>query len=113
SLDAMRKMSQDMSGGMESMNIKPDAIDVMVLGPDAALVTSPFHMSVKPRGKPVYQTQGVWTGVVARRGGRWQTVSTHESVLHPDQMMAALTPAPAKKSAPSKGTPKRGPAKKK
>ena len=113
SLDAMKKMSQDMSGGMESMNIKTDAIDVMVVGPDAAVVTSPFHMSAKPKGKPVYQTQGVWSGVVMRRGGRWQIVSVHESVMHPDQMMAAMTPAPVKKAAPSKGMPKKGTRKKK
>ncbi|MBI4502592.1 MAG: nuclear transport factor 2 family protein [Gemmatimonadetes bacterium] len=95
-LDAMKKMSQDMSGAMEAMTIKPDAVDVMVVGPDAAVVTSPFHMTVKVKGKPAYDGVGVWTGVLERRGGKWMIVSTHESVQHADQMMVALTPPPAK-----------------
>ncbi len=116
-LDAMNKMSDAMQGSMESMNIAPDAVDVMVVGPDAAVVTSPFHMTAKVKGKPEYKAQGVWSAVVARRGGKWMIVSTHESVQHADQMMAAMTPAPVKaaKKAPAKAAPKaaaKAPAKK-
>jgi hypothetical protein len=98
-VDAMKKMSADMGPAMESMHIALDAVDDVVLGPDAVLITSPFHMTAKVRGKPEWKGQGVWSGVFQRNGGKWEIISTHESVQHPDQMMAAMTPVPAKKGA--------------
>ena len=95
-VDAMKKMSADMGPAMESMKITPDAVDAIVLGPDAVMINSPFHLTAKVKGKPAYTAQGVWSGVFAREGGKWTLVSTHESVQHADAMMAAMTPAPVK-----------------
>src|SRR5262249_16825341 len=84
-----------------------DAADAMVLGPDAVMITSPYHIAAKAKGKPEYKGQGVWTGVFQRRGGKWTVVETHMSDQHADAMMAALTPAPTKGAkAPAKTPPK-------
>jgi len=112
-VDAMKKMSADMAPAMEAMKITPDAVDAIVLGPDAVLINSPFHMMAQVKGKPAYNAQGVWTGVFQRDGGKWMLVSTHESVQHAYAMMAALTPAPSKGGkTPAKGTAGKAPAKK-
>src|SRR5690348_14172600 len=60
-VDAMKKMSADMGPAMESMKITPDAVDAIVLGPDAVMINSPFHMTAKVKGKPAYTGQGVWS----------------------------------------------------
>jgi hypothetical protein len=96
SLDAMKKMSADMAPSMEKMHIDVKSADPIVLGPDAVMINSPFNMTMKMKGKPEYKTEGVWTGVFHRENGKWEIVSTHESVQHADAMMAAMMPAPAK-----------------
>jgi uncharacterized protein (TIGR02246 family) len=96
SLDAMKKMSADMMPNIEKFRIDIDATDAIVLGPDAVLINSPFHMTMKPKGKSEYTGQGVWTGIFQRKDGKWELVATHESVQHADAMMAAMMPAPAK-----------------
>jgi uncharacterized protein (TIGR02246 family) len=93
-LDAMKKMSAEMMPMMEKFRIDIDATDVLVLGPDAAVLHSPFHMTMKTKGRPEYTGQGVWTGIFQRNTGKWELVSTHESFQHADAMMAATMPAP-------------------
>src|SRR5438093_188868 len=48
-LDAagMQKMNDDMSAMMAGMQIKPAKTDVIVLGPDAAVVNSPYDLTMK------------------------------------------------------------------
>ena len=80
-VDAMKKMSADMGPAMESMHIALDAVDDVVLGPDAVLITSPFHMTAKVKGKPEWKGQGVFNmeqldpdpflADVAKRGLPW------------------------------------------
>jgi ketosteroid isomerase-like protein len=96
SLDEMKKMSEGMAPSMEKMHIDIKSTDAIVLGPDAVLINSPFNMTMKMKGKPEYKAAGVWTGIFHRENGKWEIVSTHESVQHADAMMAAMMPAPTK-----------------
>ena len=96
----MAKMNQDMAGSMQGMQIKPTKTDVIVLGPDAAVVNSSYSMTMKsPAGKDI-TANGVWTGVVQRQAGVWHVVSTHMSDVNAEDMMKAMmAPAPKGKAA--------------
>lgn len=102
----MQKMNQDMMGMMESMQIKPEKTDVMVLGPDAAVVNSPFTMVVKTKAGKEVSGKGVWTGVIERQAGAWRVVSTHESDVDAQDMMKAMMAPPAKTAKGAKGAAK-------
>lgn len=106
----MQKSNQDMMGMMESMQIKPTKVDVIVLGPDAAVVNSPFSMTVKTKAGKEVTGQGVWTGVVQRQAGAWRVVSTHESDVNAEDMMKAMMAPPAK-AAKGKAAAAKAPAK--
>jgi len=86
----------------ESLVNTPDAWDMIVLSSDAVAITMPLHSSFKPKGLPEYKAQGVWTGVVQRRSGKWTIIQSHESWVNPEQVMAALMPPPPKESRPKK-----------
>jgi ketosteroid isomerase-like protein len=96
----MAKMNQDMAPMMAGMQIKPDKADVIILGPDAAVINSPYSMTMKsPAGKTV-SGKGVWTGVVQRQAGAWRVVSSHISDVNAEDMMKAMmAPAPKGKAA--------------
>ncbi|MBI4421547.1 MAG: nuclear transport factor 2 family protein [Gemmatimonadetes bacterium] len=97
SYDAFKKANEEFVGMLESVQTTIDAWDAIVLGTDAVVLTAPWHGTIKAKGRPAYVATGVWSGVVQRRGGRWQVVHTHESIVNADQMMAALMP-PAPRS---------------
>jgi hypothetical protein len=104
-LDALRKANTDLVGPLEALTVAPGTMDVMVLSPDAAVVTSKMSITLKPAGKPEFKTTGVLTSVVQRRNGKWRTVYSHESDLNIEQMEKAITAPPAKakpKTAPAK-----------
>ena len=96
SLDEMKKGYIDLAPTLESLQNTVDAIDVLVLGPDAASLTVPFHFSFKPKGHPEYKAQGVFSVIVQRRAGSWKIVQSHESWVNPEQVMAALVPPATK-----------------
>jgi len=102
SLEAMKKNYADSSPLYESLNCTPDAWDMIVPSSDAVVITMPFHFSFKPKGLPEYKAQGVWTGVVQRRSGKWAIIQSHESWIDPEKVMAALLPPQPKQSRPKK-----------
>lgn len=102
SLDEMKKSYADMKPMFESLHNTPDSWDVIVLGSDAVVITMPEHFTFKPKGLPEYKAQGVWSGVIQRRGGKWAIVQSHESWVNPEQVMAAFVPPPTKQSHPKK-----------
>jgi len=102
SLDAMKKLYADLNPLFESLQNTPDAWDMTVLGSDVVAITMPLHFRLKPKGLPEFTAQSVWSGIVQRRGGRWTIIQSHESWVNPEQVMAALTPPPAKESRPKK-----------
>ncbi len=102
SLDAMKKSAADMQPMLESLQNSPDSWEMIVLSSDAVVVTMPEHFTFKPKGLPEYKAQGVWSGVVQRRGGKWVIVQSHESWVNPEQVMAAFMPPPTKQSHPKK-----------
>jgi ketosteroid isomerase-like protein len=101
SLEAMKKNYAD-NLSFESLNNTPDTWDMIVLSSDAVVITMPFHFSFKPKGLPEYKAQGVWTGVVQRRSGKWAIIQSHESWIDPEKVMAALMPSSPKQSRPKK-----------
>ena len=55
------------------------SMDVDVLSPDAAAMTSTYRIPhTTPQGRP-HTLGGAWTAVFARRGGRWVVVQEHLS----------------------------------
>lgn len=55
------------------------SMDVDVLSPDAAAMTSTYRIPhTTPQGRP-HMLGGAWTAVFARRGGRWLVVQEHLS----------------------------------
>ncbi|HEU4747906.1 MAG TPA: DUF4440 domain-containing protein [Gemmatimonadaceae bacterium] len=55
------------------------SMDVDVLSPDAAAMTSTYRIPhTTPQGK-VHMLGGAWTAVFARRGGRWVVIQEHLS----------------------------------
>lgn len=55
------------------------SMDVDVLSPDAAAMTSTYRIPhTTPQGR-VHMLGGAWTAVFARRGGRWVVVQEHLS----------------------------------
>ncbi len=102
SLDAFKKSYLDLAPSFESLTNTLDATDAIVLGPDAVAITFPFHFSFKPKGRAEYEGQGLWTGLLQRRSGKWQIVQTHESWVNAEQAMAAMMGPPAKDAAKKK-----------
>jgi hypothetical protein len=102
SLDSMKSTYMQMQLLVESPSNTPDAWNMTVLGTDAVSITMPFHFTFKPKGLPEYKGQGVWSGIVQRRGGKWRIIQSHESWVNPEQAMAAFVPPPAKQSRPKK-----------
>lgn len=86
----------------ESLHVVADAWHMTVLGTDVVAITIPLHFIFKPKGLPEYTAQGVWSGIVQRRGGKWTIIQSHESWLNPEQVMAAFVPPPTKQSRPKK-----------
>ena len=102
SLDSMKRAYAQMQPMLESGHSAPDAWNITVLGTDAVAITMPYHFSVTPKGLPEYKGQGVWSGIVQRRGGKWTIIQSHESWVNPEQVMAAFVPPPPKQSRPKK-----------
>ena len=94
SLDALKKAYAELSPVLELVANSVDSWHVLVLGPEAARVTLPIHLRIKAKGRPEYTGQYVWTGIVQRRGGRWQLVQSHESHPNAEKVMAAVMPVP-------------------
>ena len=65
----------------DSLEATPRQLRPVVLGPDAALVVAPYTFAAVPRGGRPIRGNAVATFVLQRRGGRWQVVHQHESVV--------------------------------
>jgi hypothetical protein len=95
---ASAKASVDSSYGMlESLTPGVDTFDVVVLGPEAAAVTAPFHFTLKTKAGKEAKGQGVFSAVVQLRAGRWQIVLSHESEVNLAELMAAMAPPKPKR----------------
>ena len=91
-LDALRTAADVFYSNLESLKVAADATDVIVLGPEAAVIVRQAHMIVKTKTGQEATVQLVFTGVVQRRDGQWQMVQTHESELNAADFIAAITP---------------------
>ena len=100
SLDAMKKAYAGLALVLDSLQNTPDAWDVRVLSSDVIAVTMPLHFNFKPKGLPEHKAQGVWSGIVQRRGDSWTIIQSHESWINPEQVMAALVSPPLQQSGP-------------
>jgi ketosteroid isomerase-like protein len=108
----MQKMNQEMAGMMQGMQIKPEKTDVIMLGPDAAVINSPYSITMKTAAGKEVSGKGVWTGVVQRQAGAWHVVSTHISDVNAQDMMKAMmAPAPKGKGAKAGKATAKAPAK--
>jgi hypothetical protein len=94
SLEALKKAYAELTPGLELVANSVDSWDVQILGAEAASVTLPIHLRIKGKGRPEYAGQYVWSGIVQRRGGRWQLVQSHESWPNAEKVFAAIMPAP-------------------
>ena len=66
-----------------------DLMVVDVLSPNAAVMTSRYHIPHKtPKGEP-HILGGAWTAVFERQGARWVIVQEHLSDLPPEAAAAA------------------------
>ena len=77
----------------DSLSPQIDALDVVVLGAEAAAATESFHFTGKTKDGDYVDGQGVISIIVQQRAGRWQIVQSHESELPIAESDA--TPAPA------------------
>ena len=95
SLDSLKQSYAEFVPILELVRNSVDAWDVTVLGPDAAVVTLPIHLTIKAKGRPQAAGQYVWSAVMQRRAGRWKAIQTHESWQNPEKLLAALMPPAA------------------
>ena len=102
SLDALKQEYAELGPTLESINNTLDSGTTLVLDRDAVAVTVPVHFRIKAKGRPEYSGQYAWSGIVQRRHGTWQLVQSHESWVHADQVMEAITPAPTTPATPRK-----------
>jgi len=102
SLGAYKKANEQFGTVLEYVRTTGDAWDAMVLGPEAVMITVPWHADMKAKGRPEYKARGVSSVLVQRREGRWQIVHTHESFVNANELMAALTPTALPKNAAAK-----------
>jgi len=92
SLGDYKKANEQFATVLEYVRTTGDAWDAMVLGPDAVMITVPWHADMKAKGRSEYKARGVSSVLVQRREGSWQIVHTHESFANANELMAALTP---------------------
>src|SRR6185503_8959312 len=59
SLEALRNANNEVLQALETVQLTPGNMDVTVLSPDVAVVTTSFTAALKPPGKPEYKTPGV------------------------------------------------------
>jgi ketosteroid isomerase-like protein len=98
SLDALKEAYTEFGETVDLVTNSVDAWDVMVLGPDAAAIMLPIRLRIRAKGRPEAQGELVWSAIVQRRGGRWQVVQTHESWQNAQQLLAAIAPAPTRRT---------------
>lgn len=58
-------------------------IRVMVLGPDAAVVSARFSYSTISRDGTGMTNAGAWTATFARNQTGWRIIAPHQSTMHP------------------------------
>jgi len=97
SLDSVKASGESFYGMLESLTNPIDAFDVVVLGPQAAVVTAPFHFSAKTKAGKEVKGEGVYSAVVQLRAGQWQIVQSHESELNLADVMTAMAPPKPRK----------------
>ena len=91
-LDGMRAEADGFYSNLETFEVGADATDVIVLGPEAAVIIRQGHSMAKTKTGKEATVQFVFTAVVQRRGGQWQVVHTHESELNLAEFLAAIAP---------------------
>jgi hypothetical protein len=75
---------------LEPVSYQIDAMDVVVLGVEAAAITESFHFTVKTKAGEEVKGQGIASLVAQKRQGRWQIIQWHESELDNSELEAAL-----------------------
>lgn len=76
---------------MELVENNVERWDAVILGPEAVSFTLPIQLRLKPKDRPEYKGQFVWSGIVQKRNGKWLIVQSHESWLNYAEAIAALT----------------------
>ena len=100
-LAALKKDNVRFLAKAEAVKFTPTSMDVVVFGPDAALVSSNTKVAFTPNGRKPFYTTGAMSFVVQRRDGKWQVVQSHESELNVAGMDKAIASAKAKPSKPA------------
>ena len=91
-LDSLRADSESSVALLESSTIVVDALDVVVLGPEAAAVMAPYHFTLKTKAGNATKGRAVFSAVVQRRANRWQIIHSHESHANIARIMRELFP---------------------
>ena len=107
SFSAYRASQAQFAAVLEAAHTSTDSIDVVVLSPDAVVMSAPWQSTLRAKGRSDYIVHGAWSLVLQRRTGRWQVIHAHESIVNPDAMVAALTPGPSKAAAKPKSSAKK------
>ena len=81
---------------MELVENTVERWDAVILGPEAVAFTLPIQLRLKPKDRPEYKGQFVWSGIVQKQNGKWLIVQSHESWLNYAEAVAALTQPVAK-----------------
>lgn len=90
SLEEYRQAEAAFWPELDSLDARPTALRILVLGPDAALVVAPVAFGARLAGGGVVRGEAVNTFVLQRRGGRWQVVHQHESVADAERVRREL-----------------------
>src|SRR5688572_16164129 len=77
---------------MELVENNVERWDAVILGPEAVVFTLPIQLRLKPKDRPEYRGQFIWSGIVQKRNGKWLIVQSHESWLNYAEAVAALMP---------------------
>jgi hypothetical protein len=78
---------------IDSLAIQVEASEVIVLGPEAALLTETFHFTAATKGGDEVEGRGVASLVVQLRSGRWQIIQCHESELNAEEETVTMPAA--------------------
>lgn len=92
SLEAMRDAYNQVGPTMEWVENKILRWDEVVLSHDAVAFTLPIRLTIKAKGRPAYEGNYVWSGIVQKRNGRWTIIQSHESWQNYAEVIAALAP---------------------
>ena len=80
---------------LDSLSTQIDALNVVVLGAEAAVITESFQFTAMTKTGEEVEGKGVASMVVQLRAGRWQIVQSHESELNVVTVLDSATAHPS------------------